>query len=68
MKSRVSIGSIHVLPYVNSWDCVEKFGIQTRVYTGSEHVKSGVLIGSIHILPFVNSQDSVYKVSVQTSV
>ena len=45
VKSRVSIGSIQVLPFVNSHDCVEKFGVQTHVLTGSEHVKSCVSTG-----------------------
>ena len=52
--------------YVNSRDCVDKLGVQTRVYTDSEHMKSRVSIGSIHVVPFVNSLYSVDKLGVQT--
>ena len=52
--------------YVNSRDCVDKLGVQTRVYTDSEHMKSCVSIGSIHVVPFVNSLYYVDKLGVQT--
>ena len=45
-----------MFPYVNSRDCVDILGVQTRVLTGSEHVKSSVSISLIHVLPYVNSR------------
>ena len=51
---------------MNSRDCVDKLGVQTHVYTDSEHMKSRVSIGSIHVVPFVNSLYSVDKLGVQT--
>ena len=68
MKSRVSIGSIHVLQYMNARDCVDELSVHTRVLTGSEHMKSHISTGSIHVFPYMNSRDSVDKLSVQTSV
>ena len=58
----------HVFPYVNSRDCVDKLGVQTRVLNGSEHVKSHVSTGSIHTLTYVILRDCVGKLSIQTRV
>ena len=57
-----------MFPYVNSRDCVDILGVQTRVLTGSEHVKSSVSISLIHVLPYVNSRVCVDKLGVHTSV
>ena len=51
---------------MNSRVCVDKLGVHTSVYNGSEHVKSHVSMGSIHVVPFVNSRYSVDKLGVQT--
>ena len=59
-----------MFPYVNSRDCVDKLGVHTRGYSGSEHVKSRVSIGSIHVVPFVNSRYSeakwVYRIKINS--
>ena len=68
VKSRVSAGSIHVVPFVNSQYSVDKLGVQTHINSSSEHVKSRVSIGLIHILPNVNSRDSVTPFPVKTCV
>ena len=62
-----------MFPYVNSRDCVDKLvycthvytSVYTRVYSGSEHMKSHVSVGSIHVVQFVNSRHSVHKLGVQ---
>ena len=60
VKSRVSIGSIHVVPFVNSRYSVDKLGVQILLT-----LESRVSAGSVHVLPNVNSQNSVHKLGVQ---